>query len=550
MAVCGLVRCALAQPLAPCLPDGDIAYTALDEEGWRCVGVPGLGLTTPPRAVSSPLRMSLDKSVPFYRLFPYRSAPPPPPPFFPFPGPPLVDPLLLPPGAARGAASGGAASGGAEPGGAESEGAGSGGAEPGGAEPAGVEPGGAKPVGVEPGGAESEGAESGGAEPRGTTSSGGPTDTRAGGARVTAGAGGSGGVAAAGPRGARTRGTGADGSGGVGGAGGTGAGGAGVGGAGAIDPGAGGARASPVRTGRRVPRAPPPHFLGTHAIELRPSFILLRAPLPPPPKSSLPAVPDPESHCARAATPTVSCLLATVVTNPSFESTSASDLVVEQVDFAAVVTACRLDYACALVAESESASPSSVGGECALGTDVLKDRQEDFECLPAAVPRFASMLLAPEKDPDAPDIPTPRSYAEAIEVPTSRANIVDGMWIFRVKRPPGSPPALKGRYIARGFSERQGVDYFQTFSLTPKTTTLWVLLHVTAQRDYELHSLDFSTPFLQGSLHEEIWLRLPPGVTGSFPAGPSALWLPVLLATVHSSVYQLLALSFSSPRPA
>ncbi|CAI7915088.1 unnamed protein product [Closterium sp. NIES-54] len=50
-------------------------------------------------------------------------------------------------------------------------------------------------------------------------------------------------------------------------------------------------------------------------------------------------------------------------------------------------------------------------------------------------------------------------------------------------------------------------------------TTVRVLLHVAAQRDYELHSLDFSTAFLQGSLHEEIWLRRPPGFTGSFPAG-------------------------------
>ncbi|CAI7769582.1 unnamed protein product [Closterium sp. NIES-54] len=50
-------------------------------------------------------------------------------------------------------------------------------------------------------------------------------------------------------------------------------------------------------------------------------------------------------------------------------------------------------------------------------------------------------------------------------------------------------------------------------------TTLGVLLHVAAQRDYELHSLDFSTAFLQGSLHKEIWLRCPTGVTGSFLAG-------------------------------
>ncbi|CAI7855700.1 unnamed protein product [Closterium sp. NIES-53] len=49
-------------------------------------------------------------------------------------------------------------------------------------------------------------------------------------------------------------------------------------------------------------------------------------------------------------------------------------------------------------------------------------------------------------------------------------------------------------------------------------TNLWVLLYVAAQHDYELHSLDFSTAFLQGSLHEEIWLRRPLGFTGLFPA--------------------------------
>ncbi|CAI7876428.1 unnamed protein product [Closterium sp. NIES-53] len=108
------------------------------------------------------------------------------------------------------------------------------------------------------------------------------------------------------------------------------------------------------------------------------------------------------------------------------------------------------------------------------------------------------------------------------EVPPPGANIVSGMWISRVKRPPGSPPAFKARYVAHGFSQRKGVDFFQTLSPTSKMTTLRVLLHVAAQRDYELHSLDFSTAFLQGSLHEEIWLRRPPGFTWSFP--PSTQW--------------------------
>ncbi|CAI7928146.1 unnamed protein product [Closterium sp. NIES-54] len=229
--------------------------------------------------------------------------------------------------------------------------------------------------------------------------------------------------------------------------------------------------ASPVRTARacRVLRPCPPLVPGTHSMTLCSSTAPQRVPLPSPPVPSLPDGPDPESDSLRAASPTVTHFLATAVTNPLFESSAASALVAELVDFAA---ACRLDYATSLVAESASASvcPPSVGGECALGTDVLEDRQEEFECFAAAVPHLVAMLLAHEGDPYAPDIPNPRSYAEAITgpyssqwqtamdaemafwkstgtygdaVPLFGANIVDGMWIFIVKRPLGSPLVFK-----------------------------------------------------------------------------------------------------------
>ncbi|CAI7757794.1 unnamed protein product, partial [Closterium sp. NIES-53] len=142
-----------------------------------------------------------------------------------------------------------------------------------------------------------------------------------------------------------------------------------------------------VRTGRRVPRPRPPPVPSTHSMALRPSSVPLRVPLPSPSASSLPDVPDPD-----------------------------------------------------LVDESDSVCPPSVGGESALGTDVLEDRQEEFECLAATVPHLVAMLLASEGDLDALDISTPRSYAEVIT----------------------------------GFSQRQGVDFFHTFSPTPKMTTLRV----------------------------------------------------------------------------
>ncbi|CAI7799868.1 unnamed protein product [Closterium sp. NIES-53] len=167
--------------------------------------------------------VTFDESVPFYRLFAYRSAPPPP------------LPLFLAPAVGSRAASRGAASKGAERGGAESEGAGSGGAVPGG--PAGALPR-LSPL-----------------QPR-------TGDAGAGGARVTAGAGGTRGAPAAGPGGARTKGTRAAGTGGDGGAragdpteqgaaeaGGTGAEGAGVGGTGAEGAGVGGTGAGGAGAG-------------------------------------------------------------------------------------------------------------------------------------------------------------------------------------------------------------------------------------------------------------------------------------------------------------
>ncbi|CAI7811794.1 unnamed protein product [Closterium sp. NIES-54] len=245
-------------------------------------------------------------------------------------------------------------------------------------------------------------------------------------------------------------------------------------------------------------------------MSLRPSTAPLRVPLPSP-DSPLPALADPESDSLRAASPTVPRLLATVVTDPSFESTAVSALVAELVDFAA---RCRLDYAASLVAESESVCPPSVGGECALGTNVLEDRQEEFQCLAAASPHLVFVLLTPEGDPDALDIPTPRSYAEAIEGPYS------SQWQAAMDAERASWKST-GTYVdaVPPPGANIGVDYFQTFSPTPKMTTLRVLLHVAAPRNYELHSLDFSIAFLQGSLHEEIWLRRPLGFTGTFPPG-------------------------------
>ncbi|CAI7813623.1 unnamed protein product [Closterium sp. NIES-54] len=430
-------------------------------------------------------------------------------------------------GAARGAAPAGAGTGGAEPGGTEPGGAEIGGADSGGAASWGAEPACAE-SGGSPGAAgagAAVGAEAAGGA-AGARATGGAAGARAAGGAAgagatggAAGAGAAGGAAGAGAaKGAAGTGAagGAAGAGATGGAAGAGAAGgaagagapggtAGAGAAGAVGGGTGVVSAvcggaarprlqSPLPVQSQSPLPPssplpgPSPYSGPNRglTERRePESRLVspvsraRVPLPSPPASSLPDGPDSESDSLRAASPTFTRFLATAVTDPLFESTAVSALVAELVDFAAV---CRLHDATSLVAESASVSvcPPSIGGECALGTDVLEDRQEEFECFAAAIPHLVSMLLALEEDLDAPDIPAPRSYAEAIEgpyssqwqaamdaemaswkstgtyvdeVPPPGVNIVSGMWIFRVMRPPGSPPVFKARYVARGFND-------------------------------------------------------------------------------------------------
>ncbi|CAI7774660.1 unnamed protein product [Closterium sp. NIES-53] len=125
--------------------------------------------------------------------------------------------------------------------------------------------------------------------------------------------------------------------------------------------------ASPIctaRCARRVPRPRPPPVPGTHTMAL-------------------------QSDLARDASPNITRFLATLVTDPSFESTAASALVTELVDFAAT---CHLDYVATLVTESESDCPPSVGGELALGTDVLEDRFAPSTANPALFLRTDSSL--------------------------------------------------------------------------------------------------------------------------------------------------------------
>ncbi|CAI5957812.1 unnamed protein product [Closterium sp. NIES-64] len=136
--------------------------------------------------------------------------------------------------------------------------------------------------------------------------------------------------------------------------------------------------------------------------------------LPSPPELALTAsLSTPVTDYYRTYRPILSRVLASLVTDPRASLSSVSAITVVVTEFASTR---RLDYTTNLVAAPPT-SPLAVESESALGSDALEDRQFELEFLAAATPHLCAMLLAPEGDPDALDIPTPRTYAEAVSGP-------------------------------------------------------------------------------------------------------------------------------------
>ncbi|CAI7894270.1 unnamed protein product [Closterium sp. NIES-53] len=152
-----------------------------------------------------------------------------------------------------------------------------------------------------------------------------------------------------------------------------------------------------------------------------------------PPRLSLSVLPSPLESALNASLcipvtyyyhtyrPVLYRVLSSLITDPRASLSSVSALTAAVTEFAS--TRC-LDYATSLVAAPPT-TPLAVEGESALGCDALEDRQFEPEFLAAAspeaccamLPAVCAMLLAPEGDPDALDIPTPCTYAEAVSGP-------------------------------------------------------------------------------------------------------------------------------------
>ena len=85
-------------------------------------------------------------------------------------------------------------------------------------------------------------------------------------------------------------------------------------------------------------------------------------------------------------------------------------------------------------------------------------------------------------------------------------------WIYkRKRRPDGKVETFKARLVTKGYTQKEGIDYKETFSPVAMLKSIRILLAVAPSLDYEIWQMDVKTTFLNGSLEEDIYMQQPEG---------------------------------------
>lgn len=130
----------------------------------------------------------------------------------------------------------------------------------------------------------------------------------------------------------------------------------------------------------------------------------------------------------------------------------------------------------------------------------------------------------------------PKSYSEAASDPLWRAamdaeisaleanktwvvvplppgkSVIGCKWVYKIKhKADGSVDRYKACLVAKGYTQQYGIDYLDTFSPVAKIVTVRCALAMEAANNWPLHQMDVTNAFLQGDLHEEIYMSIPQG---------------------------------------
>jgi hypothetical protein len=88
--------------------------------------------------------------------------------------------------------------------------------------------------------------------------------------------------------------------------------------------------------------------------------------------------------------------------------------------------------------------------------------------------------------------------------------VVNYKWIYKIKHTiDGSIKKQKERFVARGFSQVEGIYYEETFSPVTRYTSIWTIISLEASMGWRLHQMDVKTTFLNREIEEEVYIEQP-----------------------------------------
>ena len=87
-------------------------------------------------------------------------------------------------------------------------------------------------------------------------------------------------------------------------------------------------------------------------------------------------------------------------------------------------------------------------------------------------------------------------------------SVVTSRWLYKVKHvADGSIEKFKSRFMARGFSRVEGVDYEETFAPVARYTSIHSIVSIAAEMGWKIHQMDVKTAFLNGFIQEEVYIE-------------------------------------------
>jgi hypothetical protein len=93
-----------------------------------------------------------------------------------------------------------------------------------------------------------------------------------------------------------------------------------------------------------------------------------------------------------------------------------------------------------------------------------------------------------------------------------RKDVVSSKWLFKIKHVvDGSIEKYKERFVAHGFSQKEGIDYEETFTPIARYTLIKTIIALAAKMKWKLHQMDVKTTFLNGVIEEEVYIEQPQG---------------------------------------